>query len=143
MRFYDEQRIGAVLSAKHKLPIQIHLHTVNPEEKYPSYSYSKRLVRQREEIIRILEEDKPDALIGWSSGDYWALKEAGVQIPRDLGYAALVAEEACSGMEISRPDLWKIELDRVIELIRNQEFGRPKKPIVSLLTPDFIDRGTA
>ena len=64
-------------------------------------------------------------------------------MPQDIGYAALISEQLCTGLKVSYFALWKLEFDRIVELIRNQEFGHPENPIISLYTPKFVDLGTA
>ena len=142
LRFYDDQRIGAVAVAKMKFPIQINLHFM-PEPSAETYRSPEQGKLQYEQSVQALKQDHPDAIIGWSDRLYWQFHAAGYRMPQEFGYISLFSEKDTSGMKISFFDLWKLEIDRVIELIRNQEFGRPPSPTITLYTPTFIDRGTA
>lgn len=142
IRFYDKQRVGAVLSAQRDLPVQIKLHTIKVRYGTPRQVQTLSFEEEKIRLSQILEEEQPDAMIGWSDAHYWMLKELGIRIPEDLRYISLSSEGACSGMQTSFFDACKLKVDRVIELIRNQEFGRPKSPVISLYTPVFVDHGT-
>lgn len=143
LRFYDKERLGTVYTAKEEESIQINLHTTDTPWGESASDSPTLAAEHRQRRLHMVEQDQPDAVIGWSSEDYWEFRNAGYHIPEDFGYVALVSEGSCSGMEIDRFEVWKVELDRVIELIRNQDFGYPENPIISLYTPKFIDRGTA
>ena len=143
IRFYDKQRLGAIAAEQKSFPGQINLHAIPiqwtadaPELPYPYAEVTSRMKQ-------LLKEDQPDAVIGWSDGACWILKDLGFSMPDDIGYAALVSNGDACGMQVSHFELWKLELDRLIELIRTGEFGRPDSPVISLYTPKFVDRGSA
>lgn len=128
-----------VMSLQKTVPIQINLNVLKSHWDSSQRESAKSFLDRR---LRILDKDSPDALVGWSGEEYWA-KGAGIRMPEELGYVAMVSEGWCSGMEISHYNIWKIELDLIIELIRNQEYGPPQTRITSLYNPEFIDVGTA
>ena len=139
LQFYDEQRIGAVYAMKRKHPIQIEFHPVLIQRDQDS-SVEDQVRCILEQIVK---QDRPEAIIGWSDGHYWMLKKMGFSMPEDFGYVSLISGDDSSGMESPSIETCLLKIDRLIELIRNQELGRPESPIISLYTPKFIDRGTA
>ena len=138
-RFCDMQRFGAVLFAQQTQPAKINLHTYTNDWGagiFPEQGRKKELLKQ------ILQTDQPDAIIGWAEGDYWILRDLGCDIPNHLGYICMMAGDTCSGLNSILLELWKLQLDRLIALIHNHQFGVPEHPVTTLYTPRFIDQGT-
>ena len=141
-RFPDELRIGSVLALQRKLPATLHLHTI-PRPWAHGKNPDPIAQQTRKDLLKkILKEDHPDAIIGHSAASFFFLQELGLNIPQDIGYAAMIAADPCSGIQFKQLNLWKAQLDKLIAQIRNADFGRPESPLLTLHTPPFIDAGT-
>jgi LacI family transcriptional regulator len=86
---------------------------------------------------------RPDVVIAFSLDQYWALKETGVRMPEDVGFALLQQAEKdpdISGLTQNVDEIGKQTILLLDQLIRHHERGRTPMPI-HLLVPSSWNEG--
>ena len=85
---------------------------------------------------------RPEAVVGFHCGYYYALREGGYRIPEDLGYASLhcnategESEFAISGMFDMRAEVLKTAVEVMDREIRLGHRGMPERPLKLMVTP--------
>lgn len=137
----DDSRLGAVLAAQASLPAA---RRVAPYRGRVGVSGPEEMRRLAEWV----ERTKPDAVIGFNHGDYWMLREAGIRIPEEMGYADLHAtgpaansgESGLAGVLQDRRRGGAAAMDLLDQQIRYRHRGLTPTPI-SLLTYSVFHDG--
>jgi len=77
-----------------------------------------------------LKRYDPDAVIGFSDGDLWILKEQNCEIPEKLGFAALHCLDHgrnCAGIRYEFDSLARHAVQQLDHLLRFRELGKPDR----------------
>ncbi len=117
---------------------------VNCQIRYgaPNLPIYKGPLHDHAELVRWVREVKPDALIGFSGGQCYALRNAGYKIPEDIGFAALHIpedEKVVTGLYEDFDELGRITASQLDAMIRRNETGFPERPHELLVSPVFKD----
>ena len=99
----------------------------------------------KDSFLRWFDRWKPDAVVGFTVGHYWFLKNHGVRIPKDTGFAALhlttendlkLFSGLCQNMAgIARQSVLLLD-----QMIRHRERGFTDEPL-NLLVPSTWNEG--
>ena len=93
---------------------------------------------------QIIEKHQPDAVIGFSSWDYYQLLEAGFTNPETLGFAAEEINEyeidgrVISGTSAQNEAMGISSIEWLDQLIRLGQFGVPKAPRFQGFNPHWL-----
>ena len=139
----DDARLGAVLAGQAALPAG---------RRVAPYRGAAGATG-REEMRRVMawvEKTRPDAIVGFHHGDYWLLKDGGVKIPEEVGYADLHAtapgsgpgEAWISGIEQDRRRIGAAAMDLLDQQIRYRHRGLTAAPLSMLTYSVFHDGAT-
>ncbi len=86
---------------------------------------------------------KPDAVVGFSTGFYWDLKDHGYRIPEEMGFVSLhlsLVERApikCSGLSQNQEEISRQSILLLDQLIRNRERGKIHQPLHILVPSEW------
>jgi LacI family transcriptional regulator len=88
----------------------------------------------------------PDVVIGYNDAHYWALREAGVDVPGTTAYLSLLRSEPAAGqtnpaagVAISHRELAGHAVDRLDSMLRRGETGLPEFPFVHRMIGPWRD----
>jgi len=89
---------------------------------------------------------RPDVVIGFHTGQYYALHDAGFTIPEELGYVALHSDST-SELKICSLNqnyflIGECAVNLLDQLIRHGERGLPENPLNVIVEPSWIDGRT-
>lgn len=85
---------------------------------------------------------KPDAVVGFSDPHYFALREAGLRVPGEVGYVSLQATQLpgeIASLSDAHPLMGSASLGLLESLIRHNDSGLPPEPQTVLVRSRFID----
>ncbi|MEI6033820.1 MAG: LacI family DNA-binding transcriptional regulator [Verrucomicrobiae bacterium] len=104
-------------------------------------------INDREDFLLWFDRWKPDAVVGFTMVHYWFLKEQGVRIPQDTGFACLhlmqehdreLFSGLCQNMEkIARQSILLLD-----QMIRHRERGRTDEPLNLLVSSSWNEGQT-
>jgi LacI family transcriptional regulator len=99
-----------------------------------------------------VDQNRPDAVIGFNAYFLVALRRQGFRVPADMGFASLhvnlntrPAEDSFedeSGMEEVRLKSMMAAIDLLDQQIRHHQYGLPPRPRVQLIQPEWIEGTT-
>ncbi len=115
----DDARTGAVLAAQARLGLQ--------ERKIPPLQADHRDHKAFEHWLR---RHCPDAVLGFSSGDYHFLRSLGYKIPAEIGFASLhvrASERQFSGVLLEYSVLVQSAFEILNSRIYLRQFGPPEQ----------------
>ncbi len=89
--------------------------------------------QEQPHFLKWFEKEKPDVVVDGNSMAHWWLKDAGVRIPKDVGYISLNAdplkEADVSGLVHQRERQGRLAVDLLYNLIQVNERGMSDSPI--------------
>lgn len=138
----DDARLGAVLAAQAGMP---------EAERIPPYKGEIQADAggDAKELIAWVKKHRPDAVVGFNAGDYWILRDGGIRIPEDIGYADLhthapvnAGDPDLAGLVQDQAKLGSSAVDMLDQQIRYRHRGLSGAP-VSLLTYSAFRDGTS
>jgi len=98
----------------------------------------------RKAFVKWVQAHKPDVVVGFTSGHYWYLREAGYRIPDDVGFVALHQTEsgppAIAGMRQNTREIARQTVYLLDQLVRTQTRGLAGHPM-DLLIPSLWENG--
>lgn len=91
-----------------------------------------------------LKKHRPDAVVGFSVGTAYQLRDLGYRIPEDLGFVALHLDPATSdgqtaGLNQDKQEVARQAILLMDQLIRQKEVGIPPKPVQLLVSSLWVD----
>lgn len=153
LRQHGYERIGFALG-QHETPMEDddarHGAAIALENRYlpkhcriPPYSGG---INDSQAFLKWVAKQKPEAVVAFSVGYYWHLKDAGFRIPGDIGFAGLHldgagGDVAMSGLVQNRTEIARQSVLQLDQLIRNRERGLPAMPL-NILVPSIWVEGT-
>ena len=141
----DEARLAALLLLKQRLvevegSMQIHYMTFHPEAE----TSGKQLLGTVRDWVK---KKGVEVIIGFNPSDQLILEEAGLEIPRDVNYAAFTvpaeAKQQCAGIQAPQDVIGPRMAMRLEEKLKLGERGLVPHPIELVITPDYIDAPSA
>lgn len=154
LRRHGYQRIGFALG-QHETPMEDddarHGAAIALENRYlpkscrvPPYSGG---INDREAFLKWVRKEKPEAVVGFSAGYYWYLKDAGLRVPEDIGFAGLHLDGAespvrLSGLMQNRAEIARQSVLLLDQLVRNRERGLPAMPLNILVPSIWVEGDT-
>lgn len=127
----DLDRLGATLACQQDS---------RPADRIPPLTTP---LRDTDALVAWAKKYRPDAIIGFSVGQYYNLKDGGVDIDR-LGFASLHIttgpDERFAGMDESNPKVAHEAVHMLDQLIRRRSVGTPDEPL-HLLIPGRWNEG--
>ena len=130
----DEARHSAARAMQ-----ELHL---SPEDRVPIYEGP---IGESKESYEWLRRHKPDAVISFSVGFWYTLREAGYRIPEDIGFAVLHLNEKTEEQELSltglnqnREQIARRGVVLLDQLIRHNHCGAPASPRHYLIRSEWI-----
>jgi len=132
----DESRHGAAIALANRfLPIK---------DRIPPFEGSYNDPKQ---FLAWFDRYRPDAVVAFSDGQYWVLKDAGYRIPEDVGLIGLHLAAArnpikLAGLFQNRNEIARQSVLHLDQLIRNREHGLPKLPLSILVPSHWIEGKT-
>lgn len=82
-------------------------------------------------LAQWIERHRIDAVVGNMHLLIDMLRDIGLRVPEDIGFASLdclPAEDSCSGVDILRGEIGAKTVDLVVEQLQNNELGLPSHP---------------
>ncbi len=98
-----------------------------------------------EELIAWAKETRPDAILGFSIGQYYTLRDAGFKIPEEIGFVCLHVSDndaSITGLYEDFDELGRITVSQLDSMIRHNETGFPARPHELLVSPVFEEGRT-
>ena len=91
-----------------------------------------------------IEKEKPDAILSNLSEVPAMLRQAGYEIPRDVGFAALSVHDgnADAGIDQKPFEIGKAACESVVSLILHNGWGKPEAPREVLIEGAWVDGST-
>ncbi|GAB4167672.1 MAG: LacI family DNA-binding transcriptional regulator [Terrimicrobiaceae bacterium] len=96
-----------------------------------------------------LDRHRPEAMIGFSPGIYWELRDAGYRIPEALGFAAMHATGEshpsgviCSGAQQNQNEIARQSVLLLDQMVRNRERGLPRSSLDVLVRSTWLAGNT-
>jgi len=94
-----------------------------------------------------LKKHRPDAVIGFSLGTVYQLRDLGYRIPDDLGFVALhldpnSVDAPSAGLNQDKEEVARQSILLMDQLIRHKEVGIPPKPVQLLVSSLWVDGKT-
>jgi hypothetical protein len=96
-----------------------------------------------------VEEYRPDVVVGFHIGHYYALLEAGYRIPEDIGFVTLHqagispdAKQWVCGFDENHSVIGECAMNLLDLLVRHGEQGLPNHPQNVLIEPLWVDGNT-
>ena len=122
--------------ARHGTAIAMEYSYLNKRDRLPVYLGA---FKDASALIGWVEKNKPDAVIGFAVGQYWLLRNHGIRIPEDLGFASMhlpgkEVREYCSGLNQNTEEIARQSVLLLDQLIRNRERGMPQDPLDVLVS---------
>jgi LacI family transcriptional regulator len=100
-------------------------------------------------IVKWALKHRPDAVIGFSAGVWYALKDAGIRAPEDIGFICLhkpLAQDEgdlrLSGLDQARESIARQALLLLDQNVRHGERGIPKHPRNILIPSTWVEGDT-
>jgi DNA-binding LacI/PurR family transcriptional regulator len=97
-----------------------------------------------------MKRTRPDAVIGFGPGQFFALQHLGYEIPGDVAYAALDVEqtrlthvEAVAGINQNLQLIGATAIDILVSQLYHNELGLPQRPVFSMIEGYWVDGRTA
>jgi DNA-binding LacI/PurR family transcriptional regulator len=144
------QRIGFVLGRhevlleddedRHGAAVALETAHLARKDRVPPYLEA---IENRPAFMAWFTKHRPEAVVGFTSLHYWYLKEAGVNIPDDVGFAVLhgaSTDAIFSGLAQNNEEIARQSIHQLDLLIRNHERGLPEHP-VHILIPSTWHNG--
>lgn len=124
----DEARHGAAIAMEYS-----YLHK---QDRLPVYLGG---FKDADALNEWVVKNKPDAVIGFSVGQYWLLRSRGHRIPEELGFASMhlpgkEEREFCSGLNQNTEEIARQSVLLLDQLVRNRERGVPANPLDVLVS---------
>lgn len=127
----DEDRHGAAIALE-----TAHL---PKKDRLPPYLHA---FDDRNAFIAWFRANKPDVVVGFNAVQYWFLRDEGVSIPGDVGFAVLHGgseSEQIAGLSQNTDEIARHSIQQLDLLIRNHERGTTPNPIHILLPSTWCD----
>jgi LacI family transcriptional regulator len=130
----DEVRQGAAISLQtnhllHKNRIPVYTGGFNDQDTFLAW----------------IDRWQPDAIVGFSLTQYWFLKNHGLRIPEDIGFASLhLTDESLktfSGLFQNAPSIARQSILLLDQMVRHRERGYTIEPL-NLLVPSTWNEGS-
>jgi LacI family transcriptional regulator len=98
-------------------------------------------------FLEWFRRESPDAIIDTNRYACWWLRDAGVRMPDDVGYATLLAdpkrdELVCSGAKQPRQTMGEIAVDLLVNRIQTRQRGLSDRPLRLVASCDWHDGRT-
>lgn len=126
----DEARYGAAISMETSY--------LAKKDRIPVYEGP---IEDTKAFLLWLKKYRPDAVIGFSLAQYWMIKDSGLKIPEDVGFASLHIngkEDAfCSGLRQNAEEISRQSILLLDQLIRGRERGYAERPLHLLVPSDW------
>lgn len=96
-------------------------------------------------MIAWVKRYRPEAVVGFSVGQYWALRSEGFDIPDELGFSSMHIRQDedgfCSGLIQNHAEIARQSILLLDQLIRSRERGFASQPL-HILVPSLWNPGT-
>jgi LacI family transcriptional regulator len=129
----DEDRHGTALA--------LEMAYLQKKDRLPPYLGS---FDDRPAFIKWYQAHRPDVVLGFTVSHYWALREAGIRMPEDVGFTLLQQaehNENISGLIQNNDAIGRQSVQLLDQLIRNHERGPTSLPMHTLI-PSTWHEGT-
>lgn len=105
------------------------------------------LFRDRDGFARWIREQRPDAVIGFSHGVVWWLRDEGYRVPEDIGFAALNlgrggVNRPTSGLRHFATRITRAGTEFILMLMEDGEYGIPEEPRTLMVEPTWHEGET-
>jgi len=96
------------------------------------------LITGKKNFLAWYRANRPDVIVGIGKDTYFWLKEAGIRIPQDVGYAHLdlygaLSDENVSGIQQQSTEIGAAATDLLVSQLYHNEYGAPKNPSCMLI----------
>jgi len=102
-----------------------------------------------EALVKWVKRHNPEVVIGFSPAVFWVLRDAGFDIPGDLGFASMHSQEeapesrvTCSGALQNQDEIARQSILLLDQLIRNRERGTPVQCLDVLVRSTWLPGNT-
>lgn len=105
-------------------------------------------IHDRKAFAAWFRTHKPEVVVGFSTAHFWFLREAGLNIPKDVGFVALhvapgeQASSPCAGLQQNTKEIARQSVFMLDRLIREHECGRAEAPIHLLVPSTWVEGST-
>ena len=137
----DQLRWGAILSCLQRLP---------PSQRVPSFLTDPAGGSDFRGVADWVRDNRVDAVIGFNGFFSWALRQAGIRLPEDIGFASLHVEPEIvppngvldSGTKEMRVQAMMAALELLDQQIRHHQYGLPREPRTLMINSEWIEGTT-
>lgn len=139
---YIDEDTDARVRHKFTAAMEWHNHAVGPDERVPLLM-TPRLDRAR--FLAWLERWRPEIVLSWRQVIVDWLREAGMAVPRDIGFAHVNWTERadpCAGIDQRPRLLGMAAVDTVVALLYTNERGIPAVPRTTSIESLWVDGPT-
>ncbi|HMO52241.1 MAG TPA: LacI family DNA-binding transcriptional regulator, partial [Kiritimatiellia bacterium] len=127
----DEDRHGAAIALENAhLP---------KKDRLPAYVSA---FDDRKAFLAWFDANEPDVVVGFNAVQYWFLRDKGIKIPDDVGFAVLHGgheSDTIAGLSQNTDEIARQSIQQLDLLIRNHERGIAENPIHILLPSTWYD----
>ncbi len=114
-------------------------------ERVPHVTYEVKTEKDR--FHAWYRKHRPDVIVGVTRDNYFWLKEAGIRIPQDVGYAQLNLlddlTDKVSGIWQQSFEIGAAAMDLLVTQLHNNEYGSPITPTCTLIDSRWMGGTTA
>ena len=83
-----------------------------------------------EALVKAVRKSQADAVIGFNEAEWKFLRQAGMRIPEEIGFAALHSGgDAITGSMVPVEEITEAAFDLMTSLLQRRETGRPSTPV--------------
>ncbi len=127
--------------ARHGAAIALVNNYLGKADRIAPYSGS---IEDLDGFLRWCKKTQPEVVVGFSEGNYWKLRDAGLAIPQDIGFACLHLDtpegsKGLSGVYQNRQEIARQTILQLDQLIRNRERGLPALPLHILVPSQWVE----